>query len=179
MKLLTLTALCGCFAWILPAQSEAPKSRMTHIWFRSAGDIGARFDGIVAHEPAFVGEDKMRARLQLLNRGNVSVFVNAFDLSSSENDRALLHDVFDGEQCRQALHSNKRNDDAGGALGIGYSRLHTSSILEIRPGDSLQFSVPLDHLSGRRCVRVRYWLESANPPLSGDGYRFLWLGPSR
>jgi hypothetical protein len=105
--------------------------------------------------------------------------VNAFDLSSSENDRALLYDVFDGEQCHQALHSNKRNDDPGGALGIGYSRLHTSSIMEIRPGESLQFSVPLDHLSRGRCVRVRYWLDTEKPPVSGHGYRFLWLGPSR
>jgi hypothetical protein len=121
----------------------------------------------------------MRARLQLLNRANVSIFVKAFDLSTSENDRALLHDVFEREQCRQALTSGKRNDNPGGALGIGYSRLHTSSIIEIQPGKSLQFSVPLDHLSGGKRVRVRYWTDIARPPVSEDGYRFLWLGPSQ
>jgi hypothetical protein len=119
----------------------------------------------------------MRARLQLLNRAKESIFVNAFDLSPSEDDRALLRDVFEGEQCRQALTRRKRNDNPSGALGIGYSRLHTSSIIEVPPGKSLQFSVPLDHLSGGRCVRVRYWTETERPPVSEQGYRFLWLGP--
>jgi len=113
----------------------------------------------------------------LVNGGNASIFVKAFDLSTASDDRALLHDVFEGEPCRQALNSVNRNDNPGGALRIGYSRLHTSSILEIHGGNSLEFSVPVDHLSADRCVRVGYWTEIARVPVSQDGYRFLWLGP--
>jgi len=178
MKVFTVIAMLFQVALSLLAQTEVSKPGITRIWHRSNGDVSVRFDGIMPHEPAFIGEDKMRARLQLLNTASVPIFVRAFDLSQSENDRALLHDVFEGEQCRQAL-SSKRNDRPDGALAIGYSRLHTSSIMEIQPGKSLEFSVPLDHLSTGRCVRVSYWIENARAPVSEDGYRFLWLGPSR
>lgn len=93
MKLLALAVVFCCVARPLAAQPAA-KIRLTRIWYRSTGKVGAGFDGVVAHEPAFIGEDKVRARLQLLNKENVSIFANAFDLSSTENDRALLRDVF-------------------------------------------------------------------------------------
>ena len=136
-------------------------------------------DGVVPHEPAFIGENKVRARLHLRNKGTGTIFVEAFALTTARNDSALLDDVFEGEQCRQAENDANRNDDPGVALGIGYSRLHTFGILEIHAGKSLQFSVPLDHLSEGRCVRIRYWTETATPPSSRDRYRFLWLGPSQ
>jgi len=178
MKLTAATMLCFIGSNLLLSQTQASRPQFIRIWHRSNVDVGVTFDGIIRHEPAFIGEDKMRVRLQLLNRAKEPVFVKAFDLSAEENDRALLHDVFEGEQCHQALTSRKRNDNPGGALGIGYSRLHTSSIIEIPPGKSLQFSVPLDHLSGGRCVRVRYWTGGERQPGSDEGYRFLWLGPS-
>jgi hypothetical protein len=179
MRPLVVITILFHFELGLLAQTDVSKPGFTRIWQRSNADVSVRLEGIVPHEPAFIGEDKMRARLRLVNGTKMPIFVNAFDLSSSENDRALLHDVFEGEACRQALASTKRNDRPSGALGIGYSRLHTSSIMEIQPGKSLEFSVPLDHLSDGRCVRVRYWTENAKLPASEDGYRFLWLGPSR
>lgn len=179
VKLFAL-AVVGCVvAMTLTAQSEPPKPPFKRIWHRSTANVRVSFDGVVPHEPAFAGEDRMRARLQLLNKTNEPIFLKAFDLGPSENDSALLHDVFEGGPCRQARNSKERDDNPVGALSIGYSRLHTSTIVEIEPGKSLQFSVPLDHLSRERCVRVRYWLGGASAPATEDGYSFLWLGPSR
>jgi hypothetical protein len=178
IKLLAAVLIFCCAKSTLVAQTEATKTQFTRIWSRTNGDLNVSLDRFVTHEPAFIGEDRIRVRLQLRNRGKESVFVNAFDLSMSRNDLALLHDVFEGEQCHKARTSQQRDDNVSGQLGIGYSRLHTSSTIEIPPGKKLYFSVSKDHLSACRCVRVRYWKGIARPPLSEEGYRFLWLGPS-
>ena len=178
MRLLTLVAY-SMLATTVWAELQTPRPAFVQVWHRSNQEVSVRLDGIVPHAPAFVGEDAMRARLRFLNTGKASVFVQAFDLTSGPDDAALLHDVFAKEACREVENSPHPNYNPGGALRIGYSRLETSSIVEVAPGGSLRFSVPLDHLSCGRCARVRYWVGSDRRPTSQDRYRFLWFGPSR
>ncbi|SPE42675.1 exported hypothetical protein [Candidatus Sulfotelmatobacter sp. SbA7] len=89
-------------AW---AQPRAPRPVFSRIWHKGNQEVSIRLDGIAPHGPAFIGEDAMRARLRLLNIGKIAVFVEAFDLTSPPDDRALLHDVFAKEQCRKVENS--------------------------------------------------------------------------
>jgi hypothetical protein len=170
--------ICSCFAAGLPAQIAPPKP-FSRIWCKPDAKTGVTviFDGIMSHQPAFVGEDGRRARLGLLNAGTVPAFIQAFDLTAAADDSALLHDVFAKEQC-QEVRKQHPNYNPSGALGLGYSRIDTSSIVEVAPGSTFHFSVPLDHLSRGRCVRVRYWVGTERRPTSDAGYHFIWFGPS-
>jgi hypothetical protein len=120
----------------------------------------------------------MRANLLLNNRTNKLLFFEVLGLSHSKNDNALLHDVFNDEQCRQALYDSKHNNDPGGELNIGYSNSEIFTILGIKSGNSLQFSVPIDHMSGGKCIRVRYWIGDSTQPKSRDEYHYIWIGRS-
>jgi hypothetical protein len=177
VKLLSLAlSLYGVITPVV-AEAETLQVPFKRIWQRSNGDVSAVFKGVVSHPPAFVGEDGMRARLQLLNNTKQPIFIQAFDLRKSKKDSALLHDVFGAEPCNQALTNPQRSDNSDGVLAISYSRLHTSSIVAVRPGKSFEFSVPLDHLSRDTCVRIRYWASERAVVLQ-EATRFLWIGAS-
>jgi hypothetical protein len=55
--------------------------------------------------------------LRFLNTSRAAVFVQAFDLTSTLGDGALLHDVFGEKQCRSVEKGNGINNNPVGALG--------------------------------------------------------------
>jgi hypothetical protein len=167
-----------CLGTITSAQSQRPSRVAKRVWQTGNKGVGVALDGVRLHEPAFIGEDRMRAFLRFLNTSRAAVFVQAFDLTSTLGDGALLHDVFGEKQCRSVEKGSGVDNNPGGALGLGYSRLDTSTIVEVAPGSSISFSVPLDHLSRGRCVRIRYWIGSERRPSSEAEYQFLWFGAS-
>lgn len=123
--------------------------------------------------PAFVGETAVRVFVRLTNRSASKIFLESFDLSQRKRDSALLHDVFEQEACPEKLIG----ESAGRESPLGYSRIHTFSILEIVPGDSISFSIPVDHLERRRCVRLRYWSGESASPRNGSAYKYVYFRP--
>lgn len=127
-----------------------------------------------SHEPPFTGEAPLRVFLRLANRGSEEIFVEAFDLSSRRNDSALLHDVFEDGVCPHSL--TPASAKSASEPLIGYSRLHTYSVVPIAPAGSMQFSVPVDHLQRGRCVRIRYWIGGGgSPPSNASEYRYSYV----
>jgi hypothetical protein len=160
-------------------QGEKSRQPFAQIVCRSSKEVSVKLESLATREPAHPGESGTRANLLLTNStGKEEIYVAAFALDSSENSNALLHDVYEGEACRQAIHGSSRNDDPGGELDIGYSKRETFGILHVIPGDSLEFSVPIDHLSDGRCVRVRYWSYDESAVVPKDQYRYIWIAAS-
>jgi hypothetical protein len=123
-------------------------------------------------EPDFLGESKMRLRFVLKNIGKCLIYV---DTLGSKEDRILLDDVFGGVACLQAFNIDNPNNLPCCNLSMGYSNFDFSTITDIKPGKTLKFSLPVDHLSGGRCVRIRYWTEKSSPPISEDEYKYIWV----
>jgi hypothetical protein len=135
-------------------------------------DSQVRFDVVAVRKqtPAFAGESSTRVFLRIVNHNRGQIYVQAFDLSGRRDDGALLHEVFEETACPKDL-----SGDAGAELPIGYSRLHTFSIVEIPPAGSRAFSVPVDHLQRSRCVRVRYWFGQGVLPNEAKAFRYVSL----
>jgi hypothetical protein len=123
-------------------------------------------------ESDFLGASKMWSKFVLKNKGKRIIYV---ETTAVNEDRILLDDVFEGEACLQLFNIDNPNNLPCCKLSMGYSSFELGSITEIKPGKTLKFMLPVDHLSGGRCVRIRYWTGQVSPPISENDHKYIWV----
>lgn len=112
-------------------------------------------------KPLYVNDSKQRVYLKLVNNSKWSIYVNAFVYGDKEEKRGLYYEVE-----RERLNTRNTFDDT--EIPTGYRQGDTrSGATEIKSGDSINFSVPRNHLAENLKIRSDFDFEWSRTWMSG------------
>ncbi len=114
------------------------------------------FDHVARRRPVELGETKQGLWLRFVNNCRVPVNVGTFDPGTDDPGTAVIHEVVPLLR-RQGSRTNPPE---------GYSS-EVYSLTTVNPGESLLFSVPLNHVAPDWYLRVRFTL-AVSPSKVGD-----------
>jgi len=118
------------------------------------------FDHRGKRQPLEQGESDSGIWLRLHNNTKAVIFIPIFTVPKTLGDVGLFYDII------STTRPNNYHDSAAPAqetkspeLPAGYTLGHTSSAYLLRPGRSISFSVPAEHLPERVGLRVNFSYE--------------------
>jgi hypothetical protein len=147
-------------AVVAPAFGQRPKSRQRKIDLRLVKDkpsIFISYDHYGKREPLKAGESSDGVWLRLHNNTEAAIFLASFGVPKALGQVGMFYDIV-GIPHRDDYHDpsvpavETRTSD----LPVGYERGHTSGAYLLRPGSSVSFSVPREHLPDRVGLRITF-----------------------
>jgi hypothetical protein len=168
--------LCLIVVGLLGVANAQNKANESFVLNEAKPYVYIAFDHAGNRKPLGQGESAQGFWLKFVNNCRVPVTVATFETGTGDPGIGVLHDVVPYQTSRvkgipgpQAETSSKAGDgpsESATKPPEGYSA-EVSSTTTVAPGESVQFSVPFNHLSPSWYLRVRFTL-AVSPNRIGD-----------
>jgi hypothetical protein len=131
------------------------------------------FDHVGQRTPLFEGESKQGVWLRFVNNCRIPVTIGSFGPGNHDPGIGVLHEVVPIPKTGSGgipASADPRSEESGKAPE-GYSS-EVYSLTTVKPGESVLFSFPLEHLSPDWYVRVRFTLAVSSNKVGDQPYSF-------
>ena len=146
--------------------------------------VYVQFDHVGPRKPLREGEGNVGLWLRIVNNCRVPITVPTFGLTSGDAGVGVFDEVVPDTLKTSVSADSDGNDLSRGSISTpapvnpkdnppqGYSD-EVFSMTRVLPGKDLLFSVPLNHVSDRWFMRVRFVLDVNKPSVGTGPYTYL------
>jgi hypothetical protein len=129
-------------------------------------------DHVGPRKPLRQGEPTVGLWLRIVNNCRIPIKIPTFGVTSGDSGVGVLHDVVPFAAARteaddEIIPTTEAAPRQKGAPPEGYSA-DVYSMTTIAPGKSVRFSVPIDHVTERWFLRVRFVLAVGKPSIGNQ-----------
>lgn len=156
----TIGLLAIFLSMMIPVASASPIAPNQFVIDKDAPYVYIRFDHVGKREPATEGDGSEGLWLRLVNNCNLPITVLTFDLGTGDPGVGVRYSVVPVSGFRGPSEEQLKTMPKGYATDVG-----TAS--KISPGGNLLFSIPLDRVTPRWYIQVRFDLALPGPK---EGY---------
>ncbi len=158
MKILLIVVAVSCMVVPTFGQRKSSVSRKTDIRLdKGKPSIFVSFDHSGKREPLETGESSEGIWLRLNNNTRTTIFLPAFGVPKALGEVGMFYDIVSTAYVSDYHDSSDTPTETNKQdLPVGYRLGHTSGAYLLRPGRSVLFSVPREHLPDRVALRIMF-----------------------